>query len=90
MHHFNTKRLLYYNKIIISIEQIKIMGIFVFEIKNNKNKHPIHPAARKLSCGRIYFIINFRQMKIHVLAAKNETNPLRTIIFMIFFDIKIQ
>ena len=49
MHHFNAKRLLYYNKIIIYVEQMKIMRIFVFEIelKNKKNKHPFHPAARK-------------------------------------------
>jgi len=49
MHHFNAKRLLYYNKIIISVEQMKIMGIFVYEIevKKIKNKHPFHPAAKK-------------------------------------------
>ena len=38
--HFNAKRLLYYNKIIIYVEQMKIMGIFVFE-------KTFHPAARK-------------------------------------------
>ena len=56
---FNAKRLLYYNKIIIYVEQMKIMWIFVFEIelKKIKNKHPFHPAAKKWSCGRIYFTI---------------------------------
>ena len=46
---FNAKRLLYYNKIIIYVEQMKIMRIFVFEIELNKikNKHPFHPAAKK-------------------------------------------
>ena len=40
MHHFNAKRLLYYNKIIISVEQMKIMQIFVFEIELKKiNTH---------------------------------------------------
>ena len=49
MHHFNAKRLLYYNKIIVYVEQMKIMRIFVFEIelKKIKNKHPFHPAAKK-------------------------------------------
>ena len=32
--------MLYYNKIIISIEKTKIMGIFLSEIKNK-----LHPAA---------------------------------------------
>ena len=39
MHHFNAKRLLYYNKIIIYVEQMKIMRIFVFEIELKKNTH---------------------------------------------------
>ena len=37
MHHFNANRMLYYNKIMISVEQMKIMGIFVFDIEL-KNK----------------------------------------------------
>ena len=49
VHHFNAKRLLYYNKIIIYVKQMKIMKIFVFEIelKKLKNKNPFHPAAKK-------------------------------------------
>ena len=46
MHHFNGKRMLYYNKIIISVEQRKIMGLVVFEIvliKSKINKHFILP-----------------------------------------------
>ena len=40
MHHFNANRLLYYNKMIISVEQMKIMRIFVFEIELKKiNTH---------------------------------------------------
>ena len=35
--YFNAKRLLYYNKIIISVEQMKNMRIFVFEIELKKN-----------------------------------------------------
>ena len=38
MHNFNAKRMLYYNKIIISVEQMKIMGICVFEIELKKSK----------------------------------------------------
>ena len=30
--------MLYYNKILISVEQTKIMGIFVFEIELKKSK----------------------------------------------------
>jgi len=33
MNDFNAKRMLYYIKIIISVEQTNIMGIFVFEIE---------------------------------------------------------
>ena len=42
MHHFNAKRLLYYNKIIISVEQMKIMRIFVFEIELKSQKQNTH------------------------------------------------
>ena len=40
-HNLNAKVLmLYYNKIIISVEQMKIMGIFEIELKKSKiNKH---------------------------------------------------
>ena len=37
MHHFNTKRMRYYNKIIIYVEQTKIMGIFVFDTETWDN-----------------------------------------------------
>ena len=36
MHNFNIKRMVYYNEIIISVEQMKIMGLFVSEIELNK------------------------------------------------------
>ena len=40
MHHFNAKRMLYYNKSIISIEQTKIMGYFYLKLKKSKiNKY---------------------------------------------------
>ena len=38
MHHFNPTRMLHYNAIITSVELIKFMGIFVFELKKI-NKH---------------------------------------------------
>ena len=46
MHNFNAKRMFYYNKIIIYVEQMKIMGIIVFELKKIKNIQTFHPAAR--------------------------------------------
>ena len=48
MPNINAKRMLCYNKIIISVEQMKIMGIFVSEIEltNIKNKQTFHPAAK--------------------------------------------
>jgi len=43
MHHFNAKRMHYYNEIIIYVEQTKIMGVLPSEIELKK---PFHPAAR--------------------------------------------
>ena len=37
--------MIYYNKIIISVDKMKIMRIFVFEIEL-KNKQTFHPGAR--------------------------------------------
>ena len=34
MHRFTAKRMLYYNKIVTSVEQTKIIGIFVLEIEH--------------------------------------------------------
>ena len=38
MHQFNAKRMLYYNKIIISVDHMKIMAIFVSEIELKQSK----------------------------------------------------
>ena len=43
MHNINAKRMLYYNKIIISVEQNIIMVIFVFEIELKNNNFILLP-----------------------------------------------
>ena len=62
--------MLYYNNIIMSIEQIKTMGIFLSEIEQNKSKINKYFILQLENDGMDEYTLMFRQMYGHIFAAK--------------------
>ena len=62
VHHFNAKRMLYYNKIVMYIQQMKTMGIFLFEIELNKYKIDKHFILLPDNDGVDEYTLPFKQI----------------------------